>query len=155
MVSQLGFYCWEETSGAEQFLERQAFHWCCLTVSEVLSTTAMCPGWTWYHVADMVLEEELRGLHLDPQGAEGDCVPHWMQNKHIRPQSPPPQCHTSSKQVHTNSHKATTSNGVTPYSQAFKHMNLQGSFLFKPVQMEKSILGKRIQEVWQGSHFNI
>jgi hypothetical protein len=27
--------------------------------------------------ADMVLEKELRVLHLDPQGAEGDCVPHW------------------------------------------------------------------------------
>ena len=28
--------------------------------------------------ADMVLEKELRVLHLDPQAAEGDCVPHWV-----------------------------------------------------------------------------
>jgi hypothetical protein len=28
--------------------------------------------------ADMVLEEELRVLHLDPQAAEGDCEPHWV-----------------------------------------------------------------------------
>ena len=27
--------------------------------------------------ADMVLEKELRVLHLDPQVAKGDCVPHW------------------------------------------------------------------------------
>jgi hypothetical protein len=27
--------------------------------------------------ADMVLEEELRVLHLDPQEAEGDFVPTW------------------------------------------------------------------------------
>jgi hypothetical protein len=26
--------------------------------------------------ADMVLEKEVRVLHLDPK-AEGDCVPHW------------------------------------------------------------------------------
>jgi hypothetical protein len=26
--------------------------------------------------ADMVLEKELRVLHLDPQAAEGNCVPH-------------------------------------------------------------------------------
>jgi hypothetical protein len=26
--------------------------------------------------ADVVLEKELRVLHLDPQAAEGDCVPH-------------------------------------------------------------------------------
>ena len=27
--------------------------------------------------ADMVLEKELRVLHLDQQAAEGDCVPLW------------------------------------------------------------------------------
>jgi hypothetical protein len=27
--------------------------------------------------ADMVLEKELRVLHLDSQAAEGDCVPYW------------------------------------------------------------------------------
>jgi hypothetical protein len=27
--------------------------------------------------ADMVLEEELRVVHLDLQAAAGDCVPHW------------------------------------------------------------------------------
>ena len=26
--------------------------------------------------ADMVLEKELRALHIDPNAA-GDCVPHW------------------------------------------------------------------------------
>jgi hypothetical protein len=28
--------------------------------------------------AEMVLEEELRVLHLDPKIPEGDCVPHWV-----------------------------------------------------------------------------
>ena len=28
--------------------------------------------------ADMVLEKELRVLHLDPQASEGNCVPHWV-----------------------------------------------------------------------------
>jgi hypothetical protein len=27
---------------------------------------------------DMVLEKEQRVLHLDPEVAEGDCVPHWV-----------------------------------------------------------------------------
>jgi hypothetical protein len=27
---------------------------------------------------DMVLEKELRGLYLDLQAAEGDCVSHWV-----------------------------------------------------------------------------
>jgi hypothetical protein len=27
--------------------------------------------------ADMVLEMELRVLHLDTQAAKRDCVPHW------------------------------------------------------------------------------
>jgi hypothetical protein len=37
--------------------------------------------------ADMVLEKEMRALHLDPQAAEGDCVPHWVGLEHRRPQS--------------------------------------------------------------------
>ena len=28
--------------------------------------------------AKMALDKELRVLHLDPQEAEGDCVPHWV-----------------------------------------------------------------------------
>jgi hypothetical protein len=28
--------------------------------------------------AAMVLGKELRVLHLDTQGAEGDCVSHWV-----------------------------------------------------------------------------
>ena len=27
--------------------------------------------------ANMVLEKDLRVLHLDPQAAEGDHLPHW------------------------------------------------------------------------------
>lgn len=34
---------------------------------------------------DMVLEKELRVLHLDPQAAEGDWVPHWVSLEHRRP----------------------------------------------------------------------
>ena len=34
----------------------------------------------------MVLKKELRILHLDPQEAEGDPVPHWMYLEHERPQ---------------------------------------------------------------------
>ena len=41
--------------------------------------------------ADMVLEKELRVLHLDPQATEGDSVPHWVEFEHRRYQSPPLQ----------------------------------------------------------------
>jgi hypothetical protein len=41
--------------------------------------------------ADMVMKKELRILHLDPQAAEGDEVPHWAELKYRRPQSPPSQ----------------------------------------------------------------
>ena len=41
--------------------------------------------------ADMVLEKELRVLHLDLQAAKGACMLHlYAQLKHIRPQSPHP-----------------------------------------------------------------
>jgi hypothetical protein len=40
--------------------------------------------------AGVVLEKELRVLHLDPQ-ASGDCVPYWVELEHRRPQSPPPK----------------------------------------------------------------
>jgi hypothetical protein len=40
--------------------------------------------------AGMVLEKELKALHLDPQAAEGDCMPHWAELEHRRPQSLPP-----------------------------------------------------------------
>ena len=33
--------------------------------------------------ADMVLEKELRVLHVDAQIAEGDCVPHWVKLPYI------------------------------------------------------------------------
>jgi hypothetical protein len=39
----------------------------------------------------MALEKKLKVLHLDPQAAEGDSVPHWAELKHRRPQSFPPQ----------------------------------------------------------------
>ena len=42
-------------------------------------------------MADMVLEKELRVLHLDPQAAEGDCVSHWAELEHRRPLSQSPQ----------------------------------------------------------------
>jgi hypothetical protein len=38
---------------------------------------------------DMVLEKELRVLHLDPKVSKVDCVPYLEEHK--RPQSPPPQ----------------------------------------------------------------
>lgn len=28
--------------------------------------------------ADMVLDNELRVLYIDPWAAEGDCAPHWI-----------------------------------------------------------------------------
>jgi hypothetical protein len=37
---------------------------------------------------DMVLEKELRVLHLDLKVA-GDYVPHWVKLEHRRSQSPP------------------------------------------------------------------
>jgi hypothetical protein len=36
---------------------------------------------------DMVLEKDLRVLHLDPQ-ANGDSVLYWAEHEHLRPQSP-------------------------------------------------------------------
>jgi hypothetical protein len=41
--------------------------------------------------ADLVLEKELRVLHLDLNAAGGDCVTHWVELEHRRPQGPPPQ----------------------------------------------------------------
>ena len=39
--------------------------------------------------ADMVLEKELRVLHLDLQTSYGDCVPHWaeLEHKTLKPTS--------------------------------------------------------------------
>jgi hypothetical protein len=53
----------------------------------------------WEAMAEMVVEKELRVLHLDMQAAEGDCVPHWANLKHRRPQSPPSQWHSSSNKA--------------------------------------------------------
>ena len=36
---------------------------------------------------DIVLEKEPRALHLDIQTAEGDCVLHWAELEHIKPES--------------------------------------------------------------------
>ena len=41
--------------------------------------------------ADMVLENKLRVLHLDPQAARKDCVLPWADHEHKGPQSPSPQ----------------------------------------------------------------
>jgi hypothetical protein len=48
--------------------------------------------------ADMVLEEQ-RVLHLDLKATEGGCVAHWVELEHRRPQSQPPQWHTSSNKT--------------------------------------------------------
>jgi hypothetical protein len=40
---------------------------------------------------DMVLEKEMRVLHLDLQAAKGDCARHWVELEHRRPESLPPQ----------------------------------------------------------------
>ena len=42
-------------------------------------------------VIQEVLKEELKVLHLCPQAAEGDCVPHWTELDHRSLQSQPPQ----------------------------------------------------------------
>jgi hypothetical protein len=39
----------------------------------------------------MVLEKELRVLHLDSEIAAEDCVPQWAELEQKRPQSQPPQ----------------------------------------------------------------
>jgi hypothetical protein len=51
-----------------------------------------CHGWKHGSMQiDAVLEKKLRVLHLDPQVADEDCVSHWGQLKHRRPQNPPPE----------------------------------------------------------------
>ena len=59
-----------------QLLQRKTFHWGWLTSFRGL----VCRHHGKKHgsvQADMVLEKELRVLHLYLQAAEGDCVPHW------------------------------------------------------------------------------
>jgi hypothetical protein len=40
--------------------------------------------------ADIVLEREMRFLHLDLKAAEGDFIPYWKESEHNRPQNLPP-----------------------------------------------------------------
>jgi hypothetical protein len=68
--------------------------------------------------ADIVLEE-LRALHLDPQAAEGDSVPHWAYLEHGRPQSLPPLTHFF-QQGYTYSNKAAPPNILSLWA---KHSN--------------------------------
>jgi hypothetical protein len=63
-------------------------------------------------------EKKLRVLHLDPQAAEGDCVPYSLRFEQRKPQSPPPQWETPSN-------KATCSLArphllIAPMGQVFK-----------------------------------
>ena len=78
--------------------------------------------------SDIVLEKTLRVLPLDPKTAKRDCVPHWAQLEHRRPQR-------SSQQWHTSSYKATPT-PLVPLSigQPFNHMSLWGPYLFRPPQ---------------------
>ena len=55
-------------------IKEKTFNWGLLRVSEVYSIIIMA-GHSSVQ-ADMVLQKDLRVLHLDPQRA-GDCVPHW------------------------------------------------------------------------------
>jgi hypothetical protein len=65
----------------------------------------------------MVLEKELRVLHLDPKAAGGDCVTHWAEPEHIRDlKSVAPVTHFF-QQGHTYSNKATPPNSATLYEQ--------------------------------------
>ena len=44
------------------------------TGSQVQRLGSLSSWWeAWQHAEDMVMEKELRVLHLDPQAAEGDC----------------------------------------------------------------------------------
>ena len=71
--------------------------------------------------ADMVLKNQLKALHLDPQ-ATGDCVPF----KHMRSQT---LMTYFSQQGHTSSKKATAPKSATPNSGPMVVI------LFKPSQL--------------------
>ena len=58
-------------------------------------------------LADMVLEEELRVLCLEPQASKGKLW-HTDTSELLKPQNLPPQSHTSSN-------KTTAPNSGTPY----------------------------------------
>ena len=66
--------------------------------------------------AGMVLEKELRVLHIDPKEAEGGCVSHW----HRRPQSLPPTVTHFLQQGHTYSNNATPPNSAPPYGRSIE-----------------------------------
>ena len=55
---------------------------------------------------DMVLEKELRVLHLDWQQQE-ETVPHWAWPEHLRPQRPPLSVTRFLQQGHSYSNKTT------------------------------------------------
>ena len=65
---------------------RKIFNWGRLTGSEVLFIAVMARSMEACMQADMVLEKELRVLHLDQQE---ETVSHWAWPEHLRPQSPP------------------------------------------------------------------
>jgi hypothetical protein len=78
----------------------------------------------------MVLEE-LRALHPDQKIAE-ETVSHTGCSLSIYDLKAHPRVTYFLQQGHTYSNKATLPSSATPYGQAFKLINLQGSFLFKP-----------------------
>jgi hypothetical protein len=64
----------------------------------------LSPSSWWEHgsiQAGMMLEKELRVLHLDLQTAEGDYLSHWEWLEHRRPQSSTPTVTYSLQQGHT------------------------------------------------------
>ena len=69
--------------------------------------------------ADMVLEKQLRILHLDPQAA-GDCVPHWAWFEHKETSKPALTVTYFLKQGHTWSKKAIPPNIATFYGPSIQ-----------------------------------
>ena len=77
--------------------------------------------------AYLVLEKELRILHLGPEAARKRLSHTGVEPEHRRPQSP-----HFLQQGHTSSNNATPPNSVTPHGQVLRHTNLWGPNLFRP-----------------------
>ena len=65
------------------------------------------------------------------KGREGDCIPHWAELEHRRPQSPASTVTYFLQQSHTYSHKVTRPNSATPYEPSIQTHESMGAILIQ------------------------
>jgi hypothetical protein len=79
---------------------------------------------------DMVLEKELRVLHLDPKAARRRLIPHWADLK----------AHPHSPQRHTSTDKATPPNSATSCGPSIQAHESMGAIPIQTTILAKVLL---------------